>query len=567
MCFRAQAASKFALLILFVLLTAFGARAQAQPAAQSTKQTPITTRSEVVLVPTVVTDKSGAHVADLAQGDFSVLENGQPQEIAFFQHVKTSTELIKHAAAPDGEATNSFEGGSGRVTIFVLDFLNSTSEEQRTARDGLVKFLSKSLVVTEPVCLIAIDVEGVKVINDFTTDPALLVAAVKNLSDRHSRKEMLSMDPDSSIYQFATGWHTKSATHNLAVLRGRVHELQLSKNVHEADLGDRVRLTLEALREIGEGFAGVPGRKSLIWATGGFPFEIDDPSEFGRRETGLLPLYESAWQALNRANIAIYPLDEEDLVNPAYVNPAMSDTRHERFSRAEPHVSNLEKFAEATGGNLCDRRTDALACFQKAAADSSDYYLIGYYENSGNPKPGWRKLSVKVTRPGLQVHARAGYFAHETQDEKLGREEALQRGLTSPIDYTGVHITVRWTSTDDAAGKKRVGFQFILPPGAVTIDLADKNHINVDFLAFARTTAGATAGQFSQNLEAMLNPQDADELKTKGAVYSGTIDIAPGTYALRFLVRDNLSGEMGTLSVPLSVPEGSAAAPAAHDAH
>ena len=85
--------------------------------------------------------------------------------------------------------------------------------------------------------------------------------------------------------------------------------------------GLRTWLTLEALREIGEAYSGIPGRKSLIWATGGFPFQIEDAARFGMYERALLPAYEEAWRTLNRGNIAVYPLDVEDLINPAFVGP------------------------------------------------------------------------------------------------------------------------------------------------------------------------------------------------------------------------------------------------------
>ncbi len=110
---------------------------------------------------------------------------------------------------------------------------------------------------------------------------------------------------------------------------------------------DRVAGTLEALREIGEAFTGIPGRKSIVWATGGFPFEIDDANAFGARDRGLLPAYERAWSALNRANIALYPLDVEELVNPAYVDPRTGHPLPQHLHNNNI-VANMEKFAEVT---------------------------------------------------------------------------------------------------------------------------------------------------------------------------------------------------------------------------
>jgi hypothetical protein len=113
-----------------------------------------------------------------------------------------------------------------------------------------------------------------------------------------------------------------------------------------------------------------------------------------------------------------------------------------------------------TGGKLCDRRSDAQGCVQEAAKDSSDYYLLGYYKSAADTKPGWRKLAVKLTQPEMHVRARAGYFARGRQDENFGRKDDLQLGLTSPLDFTGLTVTVRWTPVKDQGGKKASGSSF-----------------------------------------------------------------------------------------------------------
>ena len=91
----------------------------------------------------------------------------------------------------------------------------------------------------------------------------------------------------------------------------------------------------------------------------------------------------------------MYPLDVEDLINPAFVAPNTGQPLPQHFGITSD-VGKLESFAESTGGKLCDRQTTALSCFNAAVDDSSDYYLIGFYQSSGNSNPGWRKLSVKV---------------------------------------------------------------------------------------------------------------------------------------------------------------------------
>ena len=133
----------------------------------------------------------------------------------------------------------------------------------------------------------------------------------------------------------------------------------------------------------------------MIWATAGFPFEIDDASSFGTRTRAIMPQYETAWRALNRANISMYPLDVEDLKNPGYVGPSTRAPLPQHTS-LDTTVINLERFADVTGGRLCDRSKDARQCYEKATQDSSDYYLLGFYQNTDNLKPGWQKTARRL---------------------------------------------------------------------------------------------------------------------------------------------------------------------------
>ena len=558
-------------LIVFQLGAASSVFGQTPSQGQVAKPPAITVRSEIVLVPTVVTNRAGDHVPDLTQDQFTILENGHPQEISLFRHVKTSPELVKRAETPQNEFTNSLVTGSDRLTIFVLDLLNSSFNEQGTARKQLIEFLRKSLVFEEPICLITIDVEGVRVLHDFTTDPSVLSEALKNVTGHTSPKEATQPDPDSFVRFVGHGQDSKLPSDlRIAAEEGRLELLKLTTKARELAASQRAHLTLDALHQIAEAFSGIPGRKSLIWATAGVPVQIDDvievpewsgdprpvgklPSTFGSHERALQTAYKNTWGALNRANIAVYPLDIEDLINPVFVGPS-SGTAPFKRSDLQSNISNLETFAEMTGGRLCDRRSDAQGCFLEAAKDSSDYYLLGYYKNPTDTKPGWRKLSVKVSRPEMLVRARAGYLARGRQDENFGRKEDLQLGLTSPLDFTGLSVTVRWTPIKDQGEKKRIGFEFQLAPGETTIDEAEKNRVGLDFAAIATTPIGLPVGHFGQSLNGNLNAATVAAVKSKGIIYPGYIDLSPGDYTLRFLVRDDLSGQMGSVSAPLKVP-------------
>src|ERR1700688_4916199 len=143
--------------LLFVLAGTAHCFGQAKT-DEGTSQVPaIKVRTGLVLIPAEVTDAKGNRVTDMKKEDFVVLENGKRQEIALFDHITTKAEVMKPTAMPAGVFTNTVQQGGSRVTIFVLDLVNSKIEEQKEARKQLLDFLSKSLDEQEPVCLIAVN--------------------------------------------------------------------------------------------------------------------------------------------------------------------------------------------------------------------------------------------------------------------------------------------------------------------------------------------------------------------------------------------------------------------------
>jgi VWFA-related protein len=499
--------------------------------------------TEVVRVPAIVTDRSGAHVPDLTINDFTILENGKPQKIAFFEHVQTRPELLKPHASSENEVTNTYEKSSGRLTIILLDMLNTSFPDQERARRSIIKFLTETLVATEPVALMTINPAGIRVIHDFTTDPGVLAEALKRVPGQRSINEIAqTVQPDPIVSRWSP-----------VMVANRLRELEMQGQITNHYAAEGVKLTLASLREIGEAFAGIPGRKSLIWATGGLPFPADDKLVVNTWMIGLDTMYQDTWLALNRADIAVYPLDVEGLVNRYYIHPA-SRRRIYGMPSLRTSVYDMENFAHMTGGRMCYVKTEIDGCFRQATADSSDYYLLGFYPEPDPKRTGWRKMAVHVSRQDAKVQARTSYFVGTTREADSGRKEDLQLGLISPLDYTDLPLTVRYTGSTELGGKQMVGFQFRLAQGVATVDEADGNHVSMDFAAVAVSAKGNIEAQFSKQMEGRIGGAPARALKTGEAFFPGELELAAGDYMVRFVARDNLSGRMGSISTPLKVP-------------
>lgn len=518
-------------------------------------------RTQLVLIPAEVTDTKGNRVQDMKKEDFAVFENGKRQEIALFEHITTKAEVTKPVDVPADVFTNTTQRGPNRITIFMVDLLNSKIEEQKEARKQILGFLSRSLDEQEPVCLMAIDARGVWLIHGFTTDPKILMDALNEVKQQPSDGDRPPKNPEEQLYKTLDGWHSKNGERVKAGLEARLNMLRMAVGFEDMDEGERIHRTLLSLLEIGNAFIGLPGRKSLIWATAGFPFAANNAAAFegdwkGHSSNGqdLLPLYAQTWHTLEEANIAVYPLDVSELGNPAYASAGMGEPLPQHVM-VDMHVSNMENFADMTGGRFCDRGMEARKCFEEAAADSADYYLLGIYDKSGTEKAGWRRLGVSTERGGVKIRARSGYYVSAAAQEPPTEKKLMEMALFSPFDYTGLALNIRLTGSapGKTAEKSMVHFEYTIPGGAVLVSKEDENHLKLEFGAVARDASGKMAGSFTKVVEGKLSDAQIRQISEKGIAFQGEMELGPGEYGLSFAVVDQVNGNTGSVLAPYTV--------------
>ena len=151
----------------------------AKPKDKDNSDVKFTARAELVLIPTLVTDKSGHHITGLKQEDFTVLENSAEQKIATFEEISSDPHRWSRPKNAN-EFGNFLAGGASnrRITLMVLDLVNTSFMAQANARQELLKYLTQSVDQREPTALYTLTRSGMHVVHDFTTDPRVLVAAL-----------------------------------------------------------------------------------------------------------------------------------------------------------------------------------------------------------------------------------------------------------------------------------------------------------------------------------------------------------------------------------------------------
>lgn len=545
----------------------------------------LTSRSELVVVPVVVRDGSGGPVKGLTKDDFTVLENGKEQKISTFEEIKTNAAPMKRQAMPENQFSNIYVGSPEprRVTIMVLDQINTPILDQTNARAELVKYISRSLKAEDMLALMVMNRSGIHMIHDFSSSPEVLIAAIKRASSSAAAltaadTAALAGSPDNSTLGGATpGGPGADVTPGDVGAEAEAMQSFISQSdnaIATFRQTEAMEITFRNFLSLAQVFSGVPGRKSVVWLTSGVPLDLYDQANL---PTGrdLSTLYEHTLQAMNQANMAVYPVDVRGLVTFGYGNGAQNSTAMSQAAfrtggqvnimaasqlEAANHT-NLSNFAEMTGGRAFYNSNDLATGMQQASDDAADYYVLGYYLDHKVYEAGWRKLKVKVNKPGVHILARTGFWVSKAAlnpEMDKTTEMDIQSALYSPLDSTALPVGVRWLGFDPAQGsdkKRKMRFAVAVPAQTITVAAGDDTHFSVRLILTARGPDGKSAASFDQLINGTnVKAADVDRVRQLPFVHQGTLDLPPGEYSVRIVVRDNKDGNIGSLTAPLKVP-------------
>jgi len=271
---------------------------------------------------------------------------------------------------------------------------------------------------------------------------------------------------------------------------------------------------VSALERIADRLAPVPPKKALIWVSYGIP-----------GATGTSDAFERAIRKLNNADVAVYGVDPGGVW---------------RNMKAATRVT-LDQFASETGGAAW--HGNGLDWEIENALDEVDHsYILGYYAPADYDSAKLHKIRVEVARPGVTLRYRQGYSAGPEVTPAEDRKSAILHALLSPVDDAVIPITAKAVRRQDQ--RDSIALQITLQVNGLV--LAQKNGRWVgDF-------------EFMKKVTINLTQQRYESASRDGMVFSRTLDVPPGASRLRILVRDQTSGQIGSLTIPISlIPKGS----------
>lgn len=512
-------------------------------------------QSELVRIDVEVTDGSGKPIKGLRADQFSITDDGKEQKISVFSY--SDIEKVETAGpenAPpvvvpvDSGTARAADSLSNqvrdrRMIVLFFDMTSMETDDIIRAHDAAQKFLKQQMTPADLVAVVIFSAR-LSVLANFTNDHAIL---------------------DKAIAQLVPGAASQIANPLYAAAQNGEYDVQ--QETGAAYTPDETEFNvfntdqkLAAVEGLANVLAGIPGRKALVEFTGG----ITQTGEENRAEL------RSATDAANRADVSIYSIDARgmfatppggDATTAAATGTSMfsgASVYHQTDQREDSRDA-LATLSTDTGGRAFFDLGDLSDAFPKIQQDNAGYYLVGYTLPEGVKRDGrWRVVRVKVSAPGAHVRYRNGYYAPRDFQhlEKEDRDQQLADAMRSENPESDLPIAVE-------TGMFRMGDQQVYVPisaklSSRALDWAQKHNrheASFDFAAEVRAVpSGQSVAALRDTITVHLDEQRFQQVTRSNLVYQGGVLLAPGTYRLKFVARENESGKIGTFEQQLAVP-------------
>ena len=549
-----SAISRAALFLAYLFLSSFlsplssaNPQNQSHPEASSANTQPsqvIRTATRLVQVNVVVQAKDGIPITGLKAADFSLLDNGRPQKIAFFSANTPASAPARPLPPHIFTNRTDLKGQDPGATIVILfDTLNTDFEDQSFARQQVLRFL-RSFKPQDHVAIFALTTD-LLLLHGFTED----AAALSNSVDRFSPRLLAAFDASHP-----TDFHVPGLENDAFFTSFENHVNNANGEIADLRIADRFRITYSALVAIANYVGTIPGHKSLVWISGGIPIQIGlerigvaDRENFSlanSRVPGAIGDMRGLARELNRANMAIYPvdvhgIDVEDSSAAFFLRQDLRDTFH--------------LLADKTGGKAFYGTNDVAGAIGSAFEDGRYTYTLGFYPDHGKWDGKFRDISIHLTVQGAYLRYRRGYFA---LPEKSEREKVVNADLhdaaISALDASDLGITVFCKTLPPASAhvlQLRLGVnlkQLLLHE--------NEDHVagGLDLVFLQKDANGKILAAEKQHVDVKFTQQEFESLSKSGLVLQRRLTIDPSSTEIRVLMRDEGSGSVGSVTVPLS---------------
>jgi VWFA-related protein len=394
-----------------------------------------------VLVPTIVTDRSGKYVTDLDGADFTIFEDGAEQKIVGFSRppVPDSTHDPRTGGS-HSQPNVSLTNNPTRTYLICLDTLHSSFDHFARARKALGEFFSKQEPGQSQYALMALGL-NLHVVVDSTRDPGVIFSALgsKNLLKAILDSGAVDVARQADEFSRTVGlWCSAcdctSSTVDMKnpecpTFNARVRAMLFSFSERTAFVD---RNFLRQLLSIVHAISSMPTQRTVIFLSDGFSrfpgeelysilraYRVNDPSlKFNGRDTQ--SDLDQVLQVAVRYNVRFYTIDSRGLYTYAAASGSGQDASsggvpsavtQMAMSVAWQNSGAMVELAHETGGAFFENSNDLLKGIRRAFDDGREQYVLAYVPSNSQMNGKFRQIRVEVKRKNLIATAKTGYWA------------------------------------------------------------------------------------------------------------------------------------------------------------
>ena len=570
--------------------------------------TTIRTYSNLVVIDVVVNDPQGNPIHGLKGSDFTLTENNKSQAVRHFEeHSEVPASDIQIAPAPKlpaGLFTNKSPApANGPVNVLLLDYLNTPLSSQPYARRQLLDYLDHAAPGTR-IAIFGLTTKLI-MLQGFTSDMAVLKAVLSAKKGAPQASDILS-DPINGGPIGDTTLSDSFSTNPAAVAgmltqedMDSINRFQALATSFQQDM--LAKYTLGAFDMLARYLIGIPGRKNVIWFSGGFPLDVEpnvneaDPNDSVVRNDEEIRKTDNL---LTRAQVAVYPVDARGLTTDPALNFANSLTNIDSGTGAAVANSytsylneiaqeheTMDAMAEDTGGTPFYNTNGLTQAVQKAIRNGSNYYTLTYSPSDTQWDARFRAIKVKVDQPGVKLSYRNGYYAVDPNDRnKLNASNAatskvqpttmataMMHGGPDPAEIlfkvrirpadtppVATPLTSNKTNPDPKVKVegpyKEYGVDLVPDPHAVSCrqDSNGDRHCALEVWTYVYDRDGQLLVTVGNRIYRRLLPADYAKLLAGGMAFHQEISVpVKGEHYLRTSIHDMVSDRVGAVEVPV----------------
>jgi VWFA-related protein len=504
--------------------------------------------ANIVLTNVVVRDKkTGAVVKGLKASDFTIYEDKKPQKIISFDYQNVDEAAVlaeKSTVAGKASIADLLERNFAarpeelkdhRLIVIFFDLSSMQDEDIDRAVDAAEHYVKTQMQPADLVALVSMST-GLTMDQDFTSNKDALLRGLAKYNGA-----------DETGFTNGTTGSTSGTADDTSAFAADDTEYNSLNTDRE----------LLAIRTIAKSLERVEQRKSMLYFSGGLTRNGIENEASLRAATN-----EAA-----KANMAIYSVDSRGLqalppVGDASTGSLRGNSTYSGAAATAQFTSNfnsqetLDSLSMDTGGKAFFDSNDFAPAFQQIQHDTEAYYLLGFRSTNQRKDGSYRHLTVKVDREDVKLEFRPGYYAAaDFQHQKTeDREEALTEQMRSDLPATDVAVYLQALYFMENRNMYFIPVSLIVPGSQIPfVKGGDRDKATLDIMGQVKDAQGLVVGNVRQTVKLAVDA--AQQVQRKNIQYSTGFTLAPGKYHLKFLVRENQTGNMGSFETDIQVPD------------